>query len=299
MNTMHERCAAYATVAQAIRFIRLHADRQPGLDEIAAEVGLSPFHLQRVFSHWAGISPKRFLQCLTRDHARSLLRQSHDVLSAAHAAGLSGPGRLHDLLVNCDAVTPGEVRALGDGLLITYGFGLTPFGKVIVGRTARGLCHLQFIDGEPETASTALRAEWPLARLQRDDTALAATIAQLFERHAQPPSQAHQEPPLHLLLRGTNFQVKVWEALLAIPAGEIVSYRHLAELSGNPRAQRAVGTALAHNRIALLIPCHRVIRESGEMGHYRWGSERKNALIAYESCRCDDLPRREIQNSGF
>jgi AraC family transcriptional regulator of adaptative response/methylated-DNA-[protein]-cysteine methyltransferase len=281
MNEMAERCQAYETVAQAIRFIRQNARQQPGLEEIAAHTGLSPFHLQRTFSTWAGISPKRFLQYLTREHARSLLRQSHDVLAAAHASGLSGPGRLHDLMIACDAVTPGEVRALGAGLEITYGFGLTPFGRVIAGTTQRGLCHLQFTTGDDlAIAIGALHDEWPKARLLRDDNALAATIARLFAvgNLPEPP-----QVPLRLLLRGTNFQIKVWEALLKIPVGEIVSYQTLAAMIGNPHARRAVGTALAQNRIALLIPCHRVIRESGEIGQYRWGSERKNALLAFES----------------
>ena len=201
MNGMAERCQAYATVAEAIRFIRRHCGEQPKLEAVAAHVGLSPFHLQRVFSSWAGISPKRFLQALTRDHAKTLLRQSHDVLSAAHAAGLSGPGRLHDLMVACDAVTPGEVRALGDGLEITYGFGPTPFGRVFMASTPRGVCHLQFTDGDI-AASAALREDWPQARLVRDDTALAESIARLFSGSAR-------QQPLHLLLRGTNFQIKV------------------------------------------------------------------------------------------
>jgi len=275
MTDIVERCQAYETVAQAIRFIRRHSGEQPGLDEVAAHVGLSAFHLQRVFTAWAGISPKRFLQALTREHARTLLRESHDVLAAAYESGLSGPGRLHDLMVSCDAVTPGEVRALGNGLEITYGFGLTPFGRVIAGSAPRGICHLQFTDNHT-AAIEALREDWPLARLTHNDKALATTIARLFSGDA-----SHQ--PLHLLLHGTNFQIKVWEALLRIPPGEVVSYQGLAGLVGSPRAQRAVGTALAHNRIALLIPCHRVIRESGEIGQYRWGSERKNALLAFES----------------
>ena len=285
MSDIAERCQAYETVAQAIRFIRQNARQQPGLEEIAAHIGLSPFHLQRIFSTWAGISPKRFLQYLTRQHARSLLRQSHDVLAAAHASGLSGPARLHDLMIACDAVTPGEVRALGAGLVITYGFGLTPFGRVIAGTTQRGLCHLQFTtDDEMTIAIGALNDEWPQARLLRDDSALAATFARLFAVGTLQASQPEpQQAPLHLLLRGTNFQIKVWEALLKIPGGELVSYQTLAAMSGHPRSQRAVGTALAQNRIALLIPCHRVIRESGEIGQYRWGSERKNALLAFES----------------
>lgn len=275
MSAINERCAAYETVAEAIRFIRRHAGTQPTLDEIAEHVGLSAFHLQRTFSVWAGISPKRFLQCLTRDHAKALLRGRHDVLEAAHESGLSGPGRLHDLLVACDAVTPGEVRTWGADLEITYGFRPTPFGPVLAATTRRGLCHLQFI-GDPGNALDALRDDWPLARLLHDDAALADTIQSIF-------TGRNAEQPLHLLLRGTNFQVKVWEALLKIPPGEAVSYGTLAGMTGNPHAQRAVGTALAHNRIAVLIPCHRVIREGGDIGHYRWGSERKSALLAYES----------------
>lgn len=277
LNRIDESCAAYGTVAEAIRFIRSHAREQPALEEIAAHVGLSVFHLQRVFSVWAGISPKRFLQYLTRDHARALLRDSRDVLAAAHEAGLSGPSRLHDLMVTCDAVTPGEVRASGADLEITYGFGLTPFGLVVAGTTSRGVCHLQFTEGDNIASGIdVLRAEWPLAHLVRDDHALAEIIGRLFV--AGRPDQ-----PLHLLLRGTNFQIKVWEALLKIPVGEVVSYQTLARITGNPGAQRAVGTAVAHNRVALLIPCHRVIRESGDVGQYRWGSERKSALLSYES----------------
>ena len=275
MTSPSERCQAYETVARAIRFIRDKAREQPELEEIAAQVGLSAFHLQRTFSVWAGISPKRFLQYLTREHARTLLRQHHDVLATAHETGLSGPSRLHDLMIACDAVTPGEVRALGDGLEITYGFGPTPFGRVIAGITPRGLCHLQFTENDAD-AIESLRKDWPQARQMRDDRALTETIAGLF-------SGEGLRPPPHLLLRGTNFQIKVWEALLSIPPGEAVSYRTLAGRVGNPRAQRAVGTALAHNRIALLIPCHRVIRENGEIGQYRWGSERKSALLAFES----------------
>ncbi|MBE2259571.1 MAG: methylated-DNA--[protein]-cysteine S-methyltransferase [Rhodobacteraceae bacterium] len=277
MNAVDERCRAYQTVARAIRFVRQNSPGQPGLQEIAAQFGISPYHLQRTFSVWAGISPKRFLQYLTSEHARSLLRERHDVLTAAYAAGLSGPGRLHDLMVACDAVTPGEVRSLGDGLLITYGFATTLFGRVIAGSTARGLCHLQFTDAGPDSdAVVQLQTEWPHARLIRDDDALAASIARTF-------SLVDQGQPMHLLLRGTNFQVKVWKALLALAPGEVVSYGALATLIDQPRAQRAVGSALARNRIALLIPCHRVIRENGDVGSYRWGSERKQALLVVEA----------------
>lgn len=276
---LDERCRTYATIARAIRFVRAQAGEQPGLTEIAAHVGMSPHHFQRVFSLWAGVSPKRFLQYLTKEHARRLLRAHRDVLESAHEAGLSGPGRLHDLMVVCDAVTPGEVRALGAGLHIRHGCGPTPFGRAIVASTARGICHLQFVDDEA-AAAAALREDWPLATLEHD----AARARSLLERVF---AGGLADRPLHILLQGSNFQLKVWEALLRVPPGDAVSYGTLAGMIGAPRAQRAVGTALAHNRIALLIPCHRVLREGGEIGQYRWGSERKHTLLALEAARAE------------
>ncbi|NMQ26830.1 methylated-DNA--[protein]-cysteine S-methyltransferase [Candidatus Accumulibacter phosphatis] len=290
MNELAARCRAYETVARAIRFVKQRRPCQPSLQEIAAHVGMSHFHLQRLFSVWVGISPKRFLQYLTTEHARSLLRGKYDVLAAAHAAGLSGPGRLHDLMVACDAATPGEVRSLGEGLQITYGFAPTPFGRVIAGSTARGLCHLQFVNANDSTddadgdgdgdagAIRQLQADWQHARLLRDDAALASSIGRVF-------SLVGDERPLHLLLRGTNFQLKVWQALIDIAPGEVVSYGELAARIEHPRAQRAVASALARNRIAVLIPCHRVIRENGDVGNYRWGGDRKQALLAVEAAR--------------
>lgn len=267
----------YDTVAEAIRFVRREARRQPSLDEVAAHVGLSPAHLQRTFSAWAGISPKRFLQFLTKEHARRLLRDSRDVLGASLESGLSGPGRLHDLMVACEALTPGEVGALGEGLTLRFGFAATPLGEVIVAVSGRGVCHLQFVEaGAAAAAEAALRAEWPKAAFRRDDAGAAEVARRMF---AGLPG----ERPLPLLLRGTNFQIKVWEALLRIPPGCALSYGDLAERLGQPRAQRAVGSALAQNRIAVLVPCHRVFRESGEIGGYRWGAERKCALLAREA----------------
>lgn len=289
-GAVDERCRAYATVARAIRFVKQQRASQPSLQEIAEHVGSSPFHLQRTFGVWAGISPKRFLQYLTSEHARSLLRAQHDVLGAAHAAGLSGPGRLHDLMVACDAVTPGEVRSRGAGLCLTYGFAATPFGRVIAGNTPRGLCHLQFTAADQDADADAdaivqLHAEWQHATLIRDDAALAAIVGRVF-------AAVGGQQPLHLLLRGTNFQVKVWQALLAIAPGDVVSYATLATLIDHPRAQRAVGSALARNRLAVLIPCHRVIRENGDIGSYRWGSERKHALLAIEAARAANRQQR-------
>jgi AraC family transcriptional regulator of adaptative response/methylated-DNA-[protein]-cysteine methyltransferase len=267
----------YETIAEAIRFVRRRARAQPSLAEVAQHVGLSPHHLQRLFAAWAGVSPKRFLQYLTKEHAKALLRESRDVLGAALEAGLSGPGRLHDLMVACEAVTPGELHAGGPGLEIAYGFADTPFGHVLVGTTARGVCHLHFVeDGGEALALERLHAEWPRAALVSRGEAAGAVATRMFAG-----ARAGQGP-LHLWLRGTNFQIKVWEALLRVPAGAAVSYRDLARLAGTPGAARAAGSALARNPIAVLIPCHRVIREDGSLGQYRWGAERKQALLAWE-----------------
>ena len=266
----------YATVARAIAYIRENASRQPALSEIAAAVSLSEHHLQRVFSEWAGVSPKRFLQYVTKEHARQALRESSDILSAAGDIGLSSPSRLHDLMVSCEAMTPGEIKSLGAGVDINFGCAATPFGDALLGWTSRGICYFEFHDGDVEAKSAALQAQWPAAMLQRDDEHAADVTRQMFPSVPQPGK-------LHLVLRGTNFQLKVWEALLKIAPGQRVSYRQLASLIGAPNAQRAVGTALSANTIGYLIPCHRVIRETGETGHYRWGSDRKVAMLAWET----------------
>ena len=287
--THDEPNPAYETVAAAIRFVRDHALTQPSLNEVAHHVGLSASYLQRVFSDWAGISPKRFLQFLTKENAKSLLRESRDVLSAAIESGLSGPGRLHDLMVNCEALTPGEIGALGEGLIIRYGFAPSPFGTIIIGTTTRGICHLRFVEaGETDAAQADLHREWPHAGLERDDEMAQQLAADLFSPFSQPK-------PLNVLLRGTNFQIKVWEALLRIPPGHALSYSNLATMAALPKAQRAVGTAMAHNNIAVLIPCHRVIRESGEAGLYRWGTERKRAIISWEQSRRIACSYRETE----
>lgn len=273
------RIKTYEMVAEAIRFVRTHSRDQPSLDAIAQHVKLSPHHLQRIFSEWAGISPKRFLQFLTKENAKRLLQQSRDVLGAAVESGLSGPGRLHDLMVACEALTPGEVGALGEGLTIQFGFAPSLLGEIIAGLTPRGVCHLRFVEGGgQDIAQRELHDEWPKAIFARNDERVRELAKQMFS--ARGDSQS-----LSVLLRGTNFQIKVWEALLRIPAGQLVSYGDLAAKSGMPQAARAVGTAIAHNRIAVLVPCHRVIRESGEIGQYRWGSERKCALIAWEAAQ--------------
>ncbi len=268
----------YAVVARAIAYLRDHATRQPTLAELAQAVHLSEFHLQRVFAQWAGISPKRFLQYLTKEYACQALREAQDVLSVAQASGLSGPGRLHDLMVSCEAMTPGEIRRGGAGVVLGWGQGDTPFGAALLAWTPRGVCYLAFLDGDAAQRYQELRAAWPAAQLQADEREAQRLLAQVFPAAPQPGR-------LHLLLRGTNFQLKVWEALLRLPPGRRVSYTQLAGLAGAPKAQRAVGSALAANQIGYLIPCHRVIREGGDSGHYRWGSERKAAMLAWEAGR--------------
>ncbi|XZG70460.1 methylated-DNA--[protein]-cysteine S-methyltransferase [Chitinibacteraceae bacterium HSL-7] len=260
----------YELVAELIRYLRAHAHEQPELAALAARFGWSESHLQRVFSEWAGVSPKRFLQFLTRQHARQILSQT-DVVSAAAELGLSAPSRLYDLIVTSDAMTPGEAKRGGSGITLRYAEAETLFGPAFIAQTTRGICALTF--GQTLATNLAtLQSDWPHATLVSDPSA-AEPLATL----GQPAAG-----PLHLWLRGSNFQLKVWEALLRIPPGHVMSYGQLATAAGVPGAQRAVGTALARNRIALLIPCHRVIRENGDFGQYAWGEERKAALLGWE-----------------
>jgi AraC family transcriptional regulator of adaptative response/methylated-DNA-[protein]-cysteine methyltransferase len=276
-----EQNTQYRIVADAIAYIRGHARRQPSLAEIAASAGLSEYHLQRVFSEWAGISPKRFLQYLTKQRARRALRGTADVLSASLDAGLSGPGRLHDLMVSCEAMTPGEIRKHGGGVVVSYGAAPTPFGEALLGWTPRGICYLAFCDLDYGLRLKELAQAWPAAELLQDSRGAVRLCERIFTAEPQPGK-------LHLLLRGTNFQIKVWEALLGIGPAELVSYSIFAQKAGRPGAQRAVASAVAANRVGYLIPCHRVIRESGDVGRYHWGSTRKIAIQAWEAARLDD-----------
>ena len=273
-----EQKRQYATVAKAIEYIRANARRQPSLAAIAASVNLSESHLQRVFSEWAGISPKRFLQFLTKEYAKQALRESKDVLSTTLETGLSSPGRLHDLMISCEAMSPGEIKARGRGVKITYGMASTPFGSALIGRTPRGICNLSFCDDNDNKEEHEFLAQWSMASVMRDDRDAFRLSEQIFPLEPRPGK-------LHLALRGTNFQIKVWEALLNIGASQLVSYNTLASMAGSPKAHRAVGSALAANKIGFLIPCHRVIRESTDVGIYRWGSERKIAIQAWEAAR--------------
>jgi AraC family transcriptional regulator of adaptative response/methylated-DNA-[protein]-cysteine methyltransferase len=276
-NLLAEKNRQYETVAQAITYIKSHAQQQPSLAEIAAAVHLSEAHLQRVFTEWAGISPKRFLQYLTKEHARQALRVSKDVLTASVDSGLSSPGRLHDLMISCEAMTPGEVKTHGQGVSVTYGISSTTFGAALIAWTARGICHLGFCDDSCHAQEQLLYSEWSAASMVRDDKGAEDFSKRIFS--------SGQTEKLHLLLRGTNFQIKVWEALLNIGSAQLTSYSTLARLADSPKAQRAVGSAVARNRIAFLIPCHRVIRENGDAGEYRWGGERKLAMQVWEAAR--------------
>ncbi len=274
-NSFVEQKKQYTIVAQAIEYIRTNARKQPSLADIAAAVNLSEYHLQRIFTEWAGISPKRFLQYLTKEHAKYVLQESMDVLSATLEAGLSSPGRLHELMISCEAMSPGEIKARGHGVNVKYGISNTPFGAALIGWTPRGICNLAFCEDDGKYEKKELLSQWSAASLLRDDEEAAKLSERIF------PSEPKQGK-LHLVLRGTNFQIKVWEALLSIGSSQLVSYSTLSRMAGSPNSQRAVGTALAANKIGFLIPCHRVIRESGDVGTYRWGSDRKVAIHAWE-----------------
>ncbi len=271
----------YEIVEKAIAFLESHHEAQPSLARIASAVNLSEFHFQKIFSRWVGISPKRFLQFLTKEHAKKLLQQSQNLLDVTYDSGLSSPGRLHDLFIHCEAVTPGEFKMLGKGLTIRFGFSFSLFGKCLIASTSRGLCTLKFMcDLNEKELIQWLQGQWPLADLIRDDT-LTDTLAQkVFSFDHRP-----QSAPLHLFVKGTNFQIKVWEALMAIPFGAAVTYQDIANHIDMPGATRAVGTAVGKNPIPFIIPCHRVIRKLGEFGQYGGGRERKLAMIGWESAR--------------
>lgn len=271
----------YQRIEQALGYLTSHFRQQPSLAEVAAELGLSEHHFQRLFSRWAGVSPKRFLQYLTAEYARELLQSSHSVLDAAFAAGLSGGGRLHDLTISLHAVTPGELQSRGSGLRIGYGVHPTPFGHCLLATTSRGICALSFhSDGAIEAALDELRQRWPEASIQPDSTATASLAERIFSADL-----AQGKAPLHLLVQGTNFQLRVWAALLRLPAGTATTYGDLAARIDAPRAARAVGSAVGQNPVAYLIPCHRVIRASGVLGEYRWGALRKQALLGWEAAQ--------------
>jgi AraC family transcriptional regulator of adaptative response/methylated-DNA-[protein]-cysteine methyltransferase len=263
----------YERIAAVIRHLDGNHVSQPSVSELAGAAGLSISHFHRLFKRWAGVTPKDFLQCVTLEHARSRLHASRSVLDAALDAGLSGPGRLHDLFVSIEAASPGEVKSGGAGMQVEWGFAESPFGMCSVGWGRRGVCHLAFHDrasGFPD----ALRGRWPNAHFVRNNQAAKKWIGKIFVKRTGDRIPA--------FLRGTAFQLKVWRALLLIPGGSVTTYSRIASAIGNPGALRAVGSACGANPVAWLIPCHRVIRETGVVSGYRWGNERKRSMLAME-----------------
>jgi AraC family transcriptional regulator, regulatory protein of adaptative response / methylated-DNA-[protein]-cysteine methyltransferase len=264
---------ANTQMTAAIAYIVQHYDEQPALAEVAAHAGLSETHFQRVFTDWVGVSPKRFLQVVTRNHARELLARGGSTLDVTYETGLSSPSRLQDLFVTMDGLTPAQVRKLGEGMTITWGCFESLLGATAAAWTGHGICRLVFGDqAQPAAFASQLAQEWPAAKLIRDDAAVAQRIA--------PVVAGQSAPPVHV--RGTNFQVQVWQALLQIPGGQITTYGSIAHLINKPKAARAIGSAVGSNPVSVLIPCHRVIRESGALGGYHWGLERKITLLGRE-----------------
>ncbi len=280
------RSRDYARVAKALAYLAENYTAQPELTEIAEQAGLSEYHFQRTFTHWVGISPKRFLQFITLAHAKERLRESTSLLDAAFEVGLSGPGRLHDLFITWEAMSPGEYKQRGRGLTIDYGFHPSPFGECLLMMTERGVCGLAFVvNGQRDAALEGLAAGWERARLQHDQRATYTLAERIFSRSSGP---GRRTPTVRLLLRGTPFQVKVWEALLRVPLGALTSYEHLGRALGyRGRGNQAIGQAVGSNAIAYLIPCHRVIRKSGLIGGYRWGPERKLAMLGWEAAQAE------------
>lgn len=274
----------YERIATAIDYLSTHFREQPELDEVAAQVHLSPFHFQRLFTDWAGVSPKKFLQYLTTEYLKSRIQDSANMMEAAEWAGLSSQSRVYDLFVTIEGVTPQEYRQGGQGLLIHYGYHDTPFGKCFIAVTGRGICGLSFVEEGAEAAVLdEFRERWAFARIQPDQEATAAYIRRIFREDAGPAEK------LHLLVQGTNFQVKVWQALLQIPSGALTTYQQIARSIGQPTASRAVGNAVGQNPVAWLIPCHRVIRGEGAFGGYQWGPNRKKAIIGWEMARAGNV----------
>ncbi len=274
----------YERIEKAIRYLDAHYQEQPDLRTLARAAGLSDSHFHRLFSRWAGVTPKDFLQFCTAAHAKNLLSRSRSVLESALDSGLSGPSRLHDLFITMDGVTPGEYKKRGLGIDILYGTHPTPFGECLIGLTERGICYFSFLSGSNHRAEAAairdLKRHWLNALFSRETKATGKAAARLFPRE---PSRSKEK--MRLFTLGSPFQVKVWQAIMRIPPGQVRSYQQVAGMAGSPGAARAVGSALAQNPIGYLIPCHRVIRQTGVVGDYRWGRSRKQAMLAWESAK--------------
>lgn len=269
----------YSRIADAIEYIQVHFKDQPDLDEVAAKIHLSPFHFQRLFTDWAGVSPKKFLQYISVQHAKNILQDKKvSLYDAAYETGLSGTGRLHDLFIKIEGMTPGEFKNRGEHLLINYSYAETPFGNIIVASTSKGICYMAFTDDEQQ-AFTDLQQHFPNAKFKQ--------MLDVIQQHAlyiftHDWSKLHQ---IKLHLKGTAFQLKVWETLLKIPVGQLTTYGNIAASIKNPNASRAVGTAIGSNPVAFLIPCHRVIQSTGTFGGYMWGPVRKTAIIGWEAAK--------------
>lgn len=271
----------YLRVERALRYLQAQRLHQPSLQQLSEHLELSPSHVQRLFQRWAGVSPKRFVQFLTREHARALLAQGATNLETARAVGLSGGGRLHDLMLRTEALTPGQLKRGGAGLILRYGRSPTPFGMCLAVESDRGLCGMEFIEEEQREPSAHLRARFPQAEWRAD-----ADVGKRWARRAFSGSDG----PAVLDLRGRPFELTVWQALVEVPPGRVISYGQLARRIGRPTAARAVGTAVAANPVAALIPCHRVIHQLGTTGNYRWGPVRKRVMLAWEAARASDSP---------
>ena len=273
----------YDRIAEAITFITGSVTHQPTLDDIAAHLHISPFHFQRLFTRWVGVSPKRYLQVLTVERAKQLLSESRPLLHVSDSVGLSSGSRLYDHFVQLEAVTPGEYKKGGANLNIDYAIHTSPFGKVFIGITPRGICKLSFFDySSLDEHLEELRKKWPLAQFNENAEKTRDVVSALFSRNI------NLARPLSLYVSGTNFQISVWKALLQIPPGAVVSYTQVANAVGRPRSARAVGTAIGANPAAFIIPCHRVIQQSGRLGGYRWGENRLHAIHAWETASADE-----------
>lgn len=276
----------YQRIEQAIKFLEENFQRQPELDEVAEKIHLSPFHFQRIFTDWAGISPKRFLQYLTVDFLKEKLQETKNILEAAESAGLSSQSRVYDLFTTLEAVTPQEYKLHGAGIQIEYGFHETPFGSCLMGVTERGICWLSFVDIHegPKEEMDKMKEHWHQSVFHQNQEMTANFIGQIFG-HEGTETQRKAQSKIHVFVKGTNFQIKVWEALLRLPMGSVTTYQNIAERIKNPKAMQAVGSAVGSNHIAYLIPCHRVIRKDGILGEYRWSATRKKSIIGWEMAK--------------
>lgn len=279
-STMNESRLNYKRIEQAILYLEKNFQRQPELDEVAEQVHISPFHFQRIFTEWVGISPKRFLQFLTIGFLKEKLKESKNLVEAAESAGLSSQSRVYDLFTTLEAVTPQEYKLKGEGIKIDYGFHETPFGLCLLGVTERGICWLSFFNDDEDNrhALETMKVHWYNSVFHHDQELTKHFINQIFNR-------GDVNTKLHLYVKGTNFQVKVWDALLRIPSGNVITYQTVAESVQNPKALQAVGSAVGSNHIAYLIPCHRVIRKDGVLGEYRWNPTRKKSMIGWEMAK--------------